>query len=104
MGQIHVKVGGHSYPLACRDGEENRLNRLAALLDEKTRELTTALGPMSEPRMLLMAGILIADELLDLRENRKPEPSAEEAAQIIEAAAEQVENLASYLEQKAERV
>lgn len=49
---------------------------LAAELQRKAEELTAALGTMSEPRLLLMAGILIADELSDVRKkNGAPDPA-----------------------------
>lgn len=65
MGQISVQIGGRSYVLACRDGEEPHLEGLANYLSGKATELTASLGSMSEPRLLLMAGILIADELFE---------------------------------------
>ncbi len=67
MAQIDVTIGGRSYPLACRDGEEAHLTALAAQLQAKADELGQALGTMSEPRLLLMAGILVADELSEVR-------------------------------------
>jgi len=67
MAQIDVTIGGRSYPLACRDGEETHLAALAAHLQSKADELASALGTMSEPRLLLMAGILVADELSEVR-------------------------------------
>ena len=59
MGQISVNIGGRSYPLACGDGEEAHLTELAEHLQRKADELTGALGTMSEPRLLLMAGKLM---------------------------------------------
>ena len=67
MAALTVKIGGRSYPLACRDGEEAHLTALAQHLQDKADELGTTLGTLSEPRLLLMAGILVADELFELR-------------------------------------
>lgn len=67
MGQVNVLIGGRSYPLACRDGEEAHLIELAHMIESKTGGLTAALGAMSEPRLLLMAGIQVADELFAAR-------------------------------------
>ena len=67
MAQIDVTIAGRTYPLACRDGEEAHLASLAGQLQAKADELANALGTMSEPRLLLMAGILVADELSELR-------------------------------------
>jgi cell division protein ZapA len=68
MAQINVTVGGHSYALACRDGEEERLKSLAAHINSKAETLRGALGQVSEPRMLLMSALLVTDELFELRE------------------------------------
>lgn len=101
MGQINVQIGGRSYPLACRDGEEARLTRLTQHLARKADDLTAALGQMSEPRLLLMAGILVCDELFELREAGPlpaPSPSTIEALLAI---ADRIEALARALEPDA---
>lgn len=104
MGAITVNIGGRAYSLACRDGEEPRLIQLATHLSHKADELTDSLGQMSEPRLLLMAGILVTDELFDLR--AAPANAAAAAnAQIGEALlrlAERVEKLAGSLEAAAD--
>lgn len=97
MGQINVSIGGRSYPLACRDGEEERLTRLAGHVDAKSSELTGALGQMSEPRLLLMSAILIADELFELRE-RDPSTGETIAVTALENAATRVEAIVAALE------
>jgi len=97
MGQINVTIGGREYPLACGDGEETHLTELAAHLQRKADELTSALGTMSEPRLLLMAGILVADELFEVRkQNGAPDPA--ELARFARLAA-RAEALAIAVEQ-----
>ncbi len=68
MGQVRVTVGGRGYALSCADGEEAHLAALGAHLAAKADELTAAIGTMSEPRLLLMAGIQVADELFAARD------------------------------------
>jgi cell division protein ZapA len=99
VGQINVTIGGRSYPLACRDGEEDRLNRLAAHVDAKAADLQGALGQMSEPRLLLMSAILIADELFEIRE-RDPSLGDTIATTALEKAAERVEAVVAALEKR----
>jgi cell division protein ZapA len=67
MGRVSVEVGGRTYALSCSDGEEDHLAALGHHLSAKADELTAAIGTMSEPRLLLMAGLQIADELFALR-------------------------------------
>lgn len=78
MAQVVVHVGGHDYRLACRDGEESRLEKLGQYLDRKAEDLQQSLGQVSETRLLLMSAILVVDELLELRE-RQAEKEDEEA-------------------------
>jgi cell division protein ZapA len=93
MAQITVQIGGRGYPLACRDGEEGHLRELAAHLQRKADELAGTLGTMSEPRLLLMAGILVADELSEMRKTG-PAPDLTR----FEALAAKVEALADSLD------
>ena len=95
MGQVTVQIGGRSYPLACRDGEEAHLAELAGIVESKTSGLTGRLGAMSEPRLLLMAGILVADELF---ENRRHGATAGSDRSRVAALAERLEALADTLE------
>ncbi len=72
MGQVNVEIGGRIYPLSCRDGDEAHLTELADGIADKAENLTRSLGPMSESRLLLMAALMVADELHDLRNGKLP--------------------------------
>jgi cell division protein ZapA len=72
MGQVIVEIGGRSYTLSCRDGDENHLAELGSGIAQKAEGLTQSLGPMSEARLLLMAALMVADELHDLRSGKMP--------------------------------
>lgn len=105
MGQVIVLIGGRNYPLACRDGDEAHLAELAAMIESKTGGLTASIGAMSEPRMLLMAGLLIADELFEARQQTGAVMPGQAAALApaddsrIRALAARLEALADSLEQ-----
>jgi cell division protein ZapA len=60
---VNVMVNGRAYTLACDDGEEDHLKELAGLVDEKVRELLGSVGQVGDQRLLLMASLLMADEL-----------------------------------------
>ncbi len=98
MGQVSVHIGGHSYSVACNDGDEERVSRLAAYIDRKADDLTGAIGQMSETRLLLMAGLMIADELFELKEGGVPRPAAAEPGLSFEELAARIEALADGLE------
>jgi len=97
MGKVRIEIGGRSYPLSCSDGEEAHLTALAAHLSAKADELTAAIGTMSEPRLLLMAGIQVADELFAAR-NGGMTPAASDDDARYAALLERVETLAATLE------
>lgn len=72
MGTVNVDIGGRSYALSCRDGDEAHLVGLAGGIAEKAQSLTLSLGTMTEARLLLMAALMVADELHELRNGNAP--------------------------------
>ena len=67
MAQVDVSVNGQSYRIACEDGQEDRLVDLAAIVDEKVLGLVNQIGQVGSNRLLVMAALVIADELVDLK-------------------------------------
>lgn len=67
MGQVSATVNGRTYRLSCEDGQEARLREIAEYISEKMRAVTAEFGQVGEDRVLLMAAIMISDELFDLR-------------------------------------
>ncbi len=63
MPLVNVMVNGRAYTLACDDGEEEHLKTLASLVDGKVRELLGSVGQVGDQRLLLMASLLMADDL-----------------------------------------
>lgn len=102
MAQIHVTVAGKSYPLACAEGDEERLYKLAGYIDGKTSALTEKLGHVSETRLILMAAVLIADELHDSLEGKGHDGllnslSEDDMAAVLNEVANEVEGIADQL-------
>ena len=100
MAQVTLTVGGRRYDLACRDGEENRLRMLAEMVDAKAIDAGRAVGEANQARQLLLAALLLADELSDMR-SLSPDPMEARLAQSLGALAERVESLAERLERSA---
>jgi len=67
MGQVAVNVNGRSYRFDCGDGEEARLQELAAYIKDRIDALTREYGQVGAERLMLMAALLITDELWDAR-------------------------------------
>ena len=61
MAELNVQIGGRSFTVACQDGEEHFLQTAAAMLDREAQPLIAQMGRITEAKMLLMAGLLLAD-------------------------------------------
>jgi cell division protein ZapA len=97
MAQVRLTVGNRTYDLACPDGQEPRLEMLAAMLDTKARDAEQVVGSANETRQLLLAGLLLADELSDLRAGA-PDPGKAALARTLDQMAQRIESLAERLE------
>ncbi len=65
MAQVSVIINGKSYRIACDDGEEPHLHTLAELVDKRVNQLVSSIGQIDHTRLLVMASLVIADELGD---------------------------------------
>jgi cell division protein ZapA len=104
MASVEVEIGTRKYSVACRDGEEEHLRSVAAIVDGKAHDAAAALGALSEARQLLFASLLLADEVKDHRSGQGPAPRAEVDPGLLDALerlAVQVEELAERLERSA---
>ena len=61
MPELEIIIGGRSFFVSCRTGEEHFLNAAAKVLDTEAQPILTQLGRLPEARMLLMAGLMLAD-------------------------------------------
>lgn len=105
MADVQLSIGGHSYTLACADGEEDQLRRLGALVAEQVQAAKQIAPGMAEARQLLFAAIFLADKLEAERSSLAEAVDADTAlaaslnasAQRIEALSEKVANLTKRL-------
>lgn len=103
MGQVVVKVNGRDFALSCTDGQEARIRRLAQYVDAKIGEFTKSIGQVGEARLILLAALIIADELSDanqaLQEERSRAASASpEGSAGIRNMADRIEAIAARME------
>ena len=71
MPEIIVNINDQDYAIVCDPGEENHLKQLSSRIDFKVRELTKRFGKIGETRLMVMASLLIADEIHDLNQKLK---------------------------------
>jgi cell division protein ZapA len=88
MPELILEIGGRVFEVACNSGEEPSLERAGALLDAEATRLGEA-GRATEKRMLLLAGLMLADTMTQvqdqLRLTEERLRQAEERVRIAEA-------------------
>lgn len=115
MARVSITINGNTYDIACADGEEQNILDLAANFDGRVAELVAAIGQAGEARLLAMAGLLMTDEMGELKEDIQRLRAAAEvapaapkadhdvdegrAADLLEALAERIETIALRVEQ-----
>ncbi len=125
MPEVIVTIGGRDFEVACQDGEQHFLRSAAALLDGEASVLSSQIGRLPESRMLLMAGLMLADKtagleeqlrgledklaaqdalLEEMRAQPKPEPERVEVAVIPQIVTDTMAELAARAEAMAEQV
>ncbi len=104
MAQVDVSVNGQSYRIACEDGQEDRLIDLATMVDEKVLELVNQIGQVGSNRLLVMAALIIADELVDLKneagslQEQKDNTNQQDTVLALQEITKRIENIADQVE------
>lgn len=111
MAQVDITINNRSYTVACDDGQEAHLLKLGEYVDDRVKDLTDAVGQIGDSRLLVMASLLIADELADaqrkaLEMEQMDTPTAAVSSPLIDeiAIAQNIEALATRIEGIADRL
>lgn len=107
MPSVEIMVNGRRHTVQCGEGEEQRVKRLAAYVDRKVTELARGTMQVGDTRLLLMASLLVADELSDAFDEIKRlqarldgnvAPSEEQAAATVQRIAHKIDAIAAQVE------
>lgn len=109
MPQVVVTINTRSYAVACGEGEEEHLMRLAAVVDERVTSLARDVGQVGDARLLLMSALLMADDLEQAETRAQAAIADADAARQGEAEAQQgvaeaEATAAAFVERIAQRV
>lgn len=63
MSVVELKVGSRLYQVACENGQEPNLLRLASELDNKVSNLSRQMRTGNDSLLLLMTALMMQDEL-----------------------------------------
>ena len=66
MAQVTVRINGYTYTLGCQDGEEAHLQSMAGEVERRIESIKSTAGQSGEARMLVMASLLMADDLFEM--------------------------------------
>ena len=118
MAHVSVTINGRQYRMACDDGQEHHLARLAHDLDQRISNLRATFGDIGDMRLTIMAALIVIDELSEQRQRmhrieteltslQHARAAAADRAEAVEAdmvaaltsAAERIENAIRLLEQ-----
>ncbi|MCZ0734666.1 cell division protein ZapA [Phreatobacter sp. AB_2022a] len=83
MAHVNVTINGRQFRMACDDGQEDHLHNLAAEVNAKVEQLKGAFGEIGDTRLTVMAAIMTADEVVDMR--RRLESAEAELTELRES-------------------
>ncbi len=102
MAQVAVTIAGSTYRIDCDDGDEPRLAALAEVVDSQVEGMRARFGEIGDRRLLIMAAISIADELVDTtRHVRDLEAAADRQSSRADRTIAGIEDAAALIERIA---
>ena len=97
MAQITISINSREYAIACEDGQEGHILQLSRMLDEKAKLLGAGANQVNESMLLAMIGLLLADELSEIKKGNKitesPAVNTENLQRIDDELAATIKNL-----------
>lgn len=109
MAQVEIRVNGRDYKVTCDDGQEQRLQQLAAHFDRHVTQLSDELGQIGDSRLMLLSALTVCDELFEARERAEDLETAGDtldpdtvgaASRAIEAATARVNEIAARIDER----
>ena len=99
MSQVEITINGRQYRVSCEDGQEDHLTELAKYFDGKMHNLIDEVGQIGDASLMVMAGLLVADELWDANQELAQKQNFSENTYIgkINSLAQKIEALADTL-------
>lgn len=107
MPNVVITLQGRPYTIACDEGQERRVQQLAVYVDQTLRNIARNGAAASENYQLVLTSILLADELLTLKEQQEGTPAAEQndkQQRQKDVDLEAVQHLTSRLEELAQKL
>jgi len=71
MSEVTIYINGRSYNIFCDNGQEARVSDLAAYIDQRLQQISRSGAAYNDAHLMVLASIVLADELFDAREAGK---------------------------------
>jgi cell division protein ZapA len=98
MARVEITLNGRVFPIACADGQEDRVRAVAALVEGYIDEIKGEVRSLTDMHLLVMVCLMLGDELMDLRdEKRVPSRDDPELERTLAALAERIDGIAARL-------
>ncbi|HTI87187.1 MAG TPA: cell division protein ZapA [Alphaproteobacteria bacterium] len=107
MAQVSVTINGRVYDINCDDGQEEHVAGLAGYVDDRVADLARSMGQIGDARLLVMASLLISDELVEAAreiQGLKSRSEAEVEERVMARESDGIDALSSQLEELAARL
>jgi cell division protein ZapA len=103
MAQVTLRINGYAYTVGCKDGEEQHLQAMAGEVERRIDTVKAVAGQSGEARMLVMASLLMADDLYEMGKGRQsgapiPTPEDPKLVRRLGKLAQRAEEIALDLE------
>ncbi|XBQ16861.1 MAG: cell division protein ZapA [Oceanicaulis sp.] len=67
MNKVTISLNGRAFTIGCEEGQQAYLRELAGHLDGHVRDLADKVGQIGDVRLLLMASLIVADEMREAK-------------------------------------
>ena len=106
MAIVNITINGRVYDIACDDADTDRIHDLGREVDDRAQTLLASVGTVSDPRLMVMVALMLADELAEARDGLKGASGAVNAAaegdlrlaRGVDLLARRIESIAERLE------
>lgn len=77
--EIEVKIGRKPYRMQVEEGQEHRVSHVAEMWDEYVEKLLVSAPNMERDRVLVLAGMMMADNFLTISQEKETHEQSTDA-------------------------
>jgi cell division protein ZapA (FtsZ GTPase activity inhibitor) len=107
MPIVNLSIGKSKYEIDCKEGEEEKIYKLAAKLNERVNHLSIAIRGADEKTILMLSAIIIEEELETIRKHNKEDNKNSNSTidpQAADVILKGINNLTNQIEMLANKI